>query len=132
METYKCAFSHPLMVGEFRCANGQPIVRRGGPGVGCGSESAHRRCARLFDNLKSESLTALGLQDDPLSLPHSILVKIQCGGLTGIARMLERRSGDDVAAMLDAAELQFQGIDAVPVHQLVEEISAYRVKRRRK
>ncbi len=132
MGLLKCAFNHPLMVGEFRCNKARSVVRRGGPDVDCESEAAQRRCTRLFARLKAASLPAMDLPDDPLSMPHSIHVKIQSGGLSGIKRMLKDTQDDDVASMVRAAVRRFHGIDAIPLDELILDITNYRLRRRRK
>ena len=89
MEAYKCAFSNTLITKQFGCEKGEQVTRRGGPDVACTSEEAHLRCEKLFQQMKAAALPAFGVEDDLLSMPHSVLVKIQIGGLLGLQRLLE-------------------------------------------
>jgi hypothetical protein len=90
MEEYKCAFSNTLVTNQFGCEQGMQVARRGGPDVICLSEVAHRRCAHLFERMKLVALPAFGVEDDLLSMPHSVLVKVQYGGLLGLRRKARR------------------------------------------
>ena len=85
----KCAFSQTLIGGQFACAHAEPVVRRGGAEIACRSADASQRCATLMQCLKDAALPAFGVEDDLLSMPHSVLVKIQFGGLLGVQRLLD-------------------------------------------
>lgn len=134
MSGYKCAFSNTLVTNQFGCARGEPVARRGGPDVACTSEPAHQRCEQLFQRMKAEALPAFGVEDDLLTMPHSVLVKIQHGGLLGLQRLL---GGDaaasrvpDVGALVESALARYPSVAAIPCAELVESMTAYKLKRR--
>ncbi len=132
MEEYKCAFAAPLVAGQFGCAHAQPVTRRGGPDVACIARAGHERCARLFESLKTVALPAFGVEDDPLSMPHSVLVKIQTGGLLGVQRLLTGAPATTVTDINFLVEqtAQTEG-GAVAPEQLVEDMMRYKVRRHR-
>ena len=133
-EEYKCAFNSTLLGEQFGCARAQAIVRRGGPDVACRSEPAHARCERVFQHLKQAALPAFGVEDDLLSMPHSVLVKIQFGGLLGLQRLIEPTAGievKDVDALLTRAEKKFTDLAAINYPSLANDMTAYPLKRRR-
>jgi hypothetical protein len=136
MEEYKCAFSNTLVTGQFGCEKGEQVTRRGGPDVACASDEAHQQCEKLFQRMKQAALPAFGVEDDLLSMPHSVLVKIQFGGLLG----LQRLQGDstDVSAvvknihgLVGQAIGKHGGLDAIPCQAFVEDMTSYKLKRRR-
>jgi len=136
MEEYKCAFSNTLVTEQFGCENGKQVTRRGGPDVACTSDQAHRRCERLFQRMKETALPAFGVEDDLLSMPHSVLMKIQFGGLLGLQRLLADGSAplaavDNIHALVDRALAKHGDLDAVPYRALVEDMTSYKLKRRR-
>ena len=136
MEEYKCAFSNTLVTNQFGCAKGVQVTRRGGPDVACTSEEAHRRCERLFQQMKEAALPAFGVEDDLLSMPHSVLVKIQFGGLLGLQRMLAEETAasaavDNIHALIDRAEAKYGSLEAIPCPAFVEDMTSYKLKRRR-
>ena len=89
MEEHKCAFSNTLVTNQFGCEKGTQVTRRGGPDIACASDEAHQQCEKLFQRMKQAALPAFGVEDDLLSMPHSVQVKIQFGGLHGLQRLQE-------------------------------------------
>jgi hypothetical protein len=134
MDEHKCPFSAPLITRQFGCAKAREVVRRGGAEISCTDGAAHARCELLFQRMKAAALPAFGVEDDLLSMPHSVLVKIQYGGLLGLQRLLAgdmragERVGDIERLVLDAHR---RYADAVPCDQLVADITASRPRARR-
>jgi len=134
MEEYKCPFSAPLITRQFGCANSQEVIHRGGAEINCTDAAAHIRCHQLFQRMKLAALPAFGVEDDLLSMPHSVLVKIQYGGLLGLQRLLRAESQvdervEDIQALVAEASLRFS--DAVPCAPLVDDITAFKPRARR-
>jgi hypothetical protein len=134
MDEFKCTFNSTLLGGQFGCARAQAIVRRGGPDVACTSEPAHARCERVFQYLKQAALPAFGVEDDLLSMPHSVLVKIQFGGLLGLQRLVEPAAGaevKDIDALLARTQEKYPDLATVDYPALTADMTAYQLKRRR-
>ena len=131
MDELKCPFSAPLIARQFGCAKAREVVRRGGAEINCTDNDAHARCELLFRRLKVAALPAFGVEDDLLSMPHSVLVKIQHGGPLGLQRLLGT-AGDwvaDLDGLLVAVEARFG--DVVPVDQVVPDMTAFKPRARR-
>lgn len=134
MEARKCPFSAPLVTHQFGCSKAQEVVRRGGAEIDCTDVAACERCTRLFGRLKAAALPAFGVEDDLLSMPHSVLVKIQHGGLLGLQRMLTaagavaERVGDIDRLVADAQERYGE---SVPADAVVSDIAAFKPRARR-
>ena len=136
MEEYKCAFSNTLVTNQFGCEKGEQVSRRGGPDVACTSAEAHRRCESLFQRMKQAALPAFGVEDDLLSMPHSVLVKIQFGGLLGLQRLQGADTDESTAVknihdLVDRAIGKHGGLDSIPCPAFVEDMTSYQLKRRR-
>lgn len=134
METFKCAFNGTLVAQTFGCVHAEPVACRGGPDVACRSPASHRRCAEVFDRLKTAALPAFGVEDDLLSMPHSVLMKIQHGGLLGLQCLLDGAPAsrvENVDGLVERAIGQFQTADAIPCADVVADMTSYQLKRRR-
>jgi hypothetical protein len=134
MGEHKCPFSAPLITRQFGCANSQEVIHRGGAEINCTDTAAHARCDLLFQRMKAEALPAFGVEDDLLSMPHSVQVKIQYGGLLGLQRLLRAEPQvaervDDVNALVAEAALRFG--DEVPCAPLVDDITTFKPRARR-
>lgn len=138
-DDYKCAFSATLTGGEFRCRHARQVTRRGGPDIACEDEQAHLTCARLLDCLKEVALPAFEVEDDLLSMPHSVMVKVQFGGLLGLQRLLHGASEgasaagpvQDIAGLVEGAVQVYQGLEDIPYPEVVPDITSFKLKRRR-
>lgn len=135
-KSYKCVFSATQITGQFACEKGQQVTRRGGPDIACTSEVVHQRCARLFQRMKDVALPAFGVEDDLLSMPHSVQVKIQFGGLLGLQRLLDDGAADspevkNIDSLIGRALEQYGGLEAIPCPAFVEDMISYKLKRRR-
>ena len=136
MEEYKCAFNNTLVTNQFGCEQGIQVTRRGGPDVACRSAAAHQRCEKLFQRVKQAALPAFGVEDDPLSMPHSVLVKIQHGGLLGLQRLLENGTDGSGAVtnihnLIGRAMEKHGSLEAIPCQAFVGDMTSYKLKRRR-
>ena len=137
MEEYKCVFSYTLVTNRFGCEQGMQVTRRGGPDIACLSETAHRRCEILFERMKQAALPAFGVEDDLLSMPHSVLVKVQFGGLLGLRRLLEHGGADgseevtNINNLVGRALEKHGSLEAIPCQAFVGDMISYKLKRRR-
>jgi hypothetical protein len=131
----KCAFSQTLTGDQFACAHAEYVVRRGGAEIACRSEKSAAQCSDLLQRLKRDALPAFNVEDDLLSMPHSVAVKIQFGGLLGVQRLVDPglANADRVANIDDLVtrtEQTFGTLDAVPCEQIVADMTNFKTRRR--
>lgn len=130
-----CPFSATLARDSFGCEQADSVIRRGGTEFSCRSPDAHARCRAVFERLKSTALTAFDVEDDLTRMPHSVLVKIQFGGLLGLAGITPGvppaagRIGN-IEALVTAAVAHFGSPQAIPAGELADDMTAYTLPRR--
>ncbi|MEE8429207.1 MAG: hypothetical protein V3S33_06870 [Gammaproteobacteria bacterium] len=134
-EDRKCAFNNTLKGDQFGCQYGKPVVRKGGLEVACTGENVNERCALLFENMKNAVLPELGLQDDLLSIPHSVLVKVQFGGLLGLQRKYgaagpQATRVENINELVTTALKKCGDLDSIPYQEFIGDISGYRLPKR--
>ena len=125
----KCPFAAALVTGVAACRHAEQVVRRGGAEIDCRSDDEHPRCQAVFEGLKARALTAFGVEDDLTTMPHSVLVKAQCGGLQGLSLL----GGEPEGPIADVAELRARvadGSDVLDDPRLLDAMTAFRVERR--
>ena len=132
---YKCVFAQTLIGDQFGCEHARHVTRRGGPDVACVGEAAAQRCETLLQHLKQTALPAFDVEDDPLSMPHSVLVKIQFGGLLGLQRLLDATQMQasavhNIHALLTLAQDNFGELHAIPCERIVTDMTGYKPRRR--
>jgi hypothetical protein len=118
---------------DFGCVHGRRITRRGGPDIGCDAAEQSQRCGALFERLKTAALPAFDVVDDLTQMPHSVLVKIQYGGLLGLAEALGGDGAriEDVSALAGRAQDEWGRIDAIPAEQWADRMTGFKLRRRR-
>jgi len=112
------------------------VTRRGGPDVACIADAAYTRCADVYERMKSVALAALGVEDDPLTMPHSVTMKIQFGGLLGLRQQLADAAAvaatvTDIDALMRQALAYYGHIEALPYAVLAPTMTSYQLRRRR-
>lgn len=92
--------------------------------VACTDPAGHAACRRFLDELRVRSAFALRRPPDAGTLPHAVAMRLQCGGLAGLARWTARAG--DVRALLADALSRDPDIDAWPWPAIVADVSAWR------
>jgi hypothetical protein len=129
-----CPFGSTLVTETCHCAHADQVIRRGGAEIVCQDEVAYTRCTKLFQHLKNVALPAFEVEDDLTTMPHSVLQKIQFGGLLGLQQLIMEQAPDtvaDVASLLDSLQAKHGTLDNLPYNELVSSITEYKLKRRR-
>lgn len=129
-----CPFGSTLVTETCACVHAEQVVRRGGAEIICQEDAAYSRCSNLFQHLKQAALPAFDVEDDLTTMPHSVLQKIQFGGLLGLQTLLTNQAADQVAnvvSLMEAAEAKYGSLDSLPYAELVRFITEYKLKRRR-
>jgi hypothetical protein len=129
-----CPFGSTLVTETFHCVHADQVVRRGGAEIVCQNVAAYVRCTTLFHKLKDVALPEFDVEDDLTTMPHSVLQKIQFGGLLGLQQLTIGQASDtiaDIASLVDALEKKLGALDDLPYNDLVSFITEYKLKRRR-
>lgn len=96
-----CVYAPALLAGCATCALAQRRSLAERVAVGCASATAHDECTRFLATLRERASFALRLRADA-PLRHAAAMKLQCGGLSGLAQAAGAGAGD-VHALVSAA-----------------------------
>ena len=132
----RCPFKATIMTQQFGCEHAESITRREGPDIACGSSSANGGCVTLFENLKQSALPDMGYNDDLLSMPASVLQKIQFGGLLALQELVtgskQEERVENIIELVKQATEKYGEVGAIPVQLCNQRISDYKLKKRRR
>jgi len=122
-----CPFSKPIIGQWCRCQHAILAERCSGK-MACGKTAEYRAgCVELVSMFKQQSRFVLGLASDQAQLTHAQSMKIRCGGLLGMQRVLQLSASDrpDVIDMITGAAQQFGQLSAFPFNEIVRDISRF-------
>ena len=136
MSDLTCPFSAPLVAEDFACRHAESVIRRGGTEIACQAEVSRARCIELHQAMKAVALADQGYEDDLTQVPHSLLVRIQYGGLLGLQRLTGQDSDAattvaDIDSLVEAARVHFGSVSDIPCTELCADMTGYRLPGRR-
>ncbi len=132
----RCWFEKALISGSGECAQvkrleiGERLV------CVCRLPAAAQLCERYLSLLRKNArfvFRQAGARASILSTYQEI--RLQCGGLQGLAAMIygeQADTGFDVSALLETAEVQGQGIENTRLDRIIPRIAAYNPRPHRK
>lgn len=135
MKDCKCCFAQTMIREDYACEKARRVTRRAGPDIACVSEQASERCGELLVRFKAAGLEAFDAEDDLLKTPHSVYVKIQFGGLLGLARDVMHPSAErveNIFQLVGEAVRHYQVLDAIPCQHYVQTMKKFKVGRKRR
>ncbi len=123
-----CVFEKALLAG---CAECELSVRRAlaeREALACASPVARSNCATLLALLRERSAFALKLPPDAVA-PHAVTLKLQCGGLAGLRRVVDA-GASDVHRLVAAAREHHGSLLDIPWQDVVAAVQAWQGRRR--
>lgn len=132
-----CAYEKGILTNQCGCSQAQRFCIAEREGVRCASDEAQRTCIALLDLLSEQARFALKSGGPGKALPHAKAMRLQVGGLRGVAAALEPDAPspgyvEDVHATLRAAIVRFGSLQRLPFGRIIREIAAYTPRRRRR
>ncbi|MDO8989630.1 MAG: hypothetical protein Q7U91_08325 [Sideroxyarcus sp.] len=115
-----CTFEKAVLSGCVACLRVQRVQIAEREAVTCRSASCLSRCTALHELLRHNFSFALGLTHDNPVLPHAKEMRVQCGGLMGIQKILNDSTDvDNVDALLDSVLQQWGDLADIPYSEVV-------------
>ena len=121
-----------MLTNECRCSKSERFCIAEREGVHCLSEASQGRCLRWLELLREHARFALRTEEERRLLPHGKAIRLQVGGMRGLARVIEADidTTGDVDQALDHAERQYRSLDDVPFSEVMRQVAAYQVRKR--
>ncbi len=128
---HPCVFEKALLAACCTCrlAQRRNIAER--EVVACTDAAALEACARLLALLRRNATFSLHLSHPHERLTHAQEIKVQCGGLAGLQRVLAGAEAiGDVSLLVQSARQAQGGLEGLPYSEIVQSVAAYRLRRR--
>ncbi|MEM8843950.1 MAG: hypothetical protein AAGB35_02805 [Pseudomonadota bacterium] len=128
----RCVFEKAINSRICNCSKSTRFNLADREGVSCNDNNAQELCTLTLQALRENARFVLQQISVDGQLPHNAEIKIQNGGIQGIAKLLGSNNSGDIFSIIDSALAQYNSINNFPYGEIVQEISAYKTRRKRK
>lgn len=130
-----CPFEKSILTNNCECSRARRFCIAEREGVNCGSDQAQARCLELLGFLRRQARFALKSTDERTALPHAKAMRVQVGGLRGLHVVLAPDEPipakiEDISGTVEAALKCFETFAAIPSQPIVQQIAAFKGRRR--
>jgi hypothetical protein len=129
----RCVFEKAINSRVCNCSRSARFNLADREGVSCKSNIAQQSCATILKSLRENARFVIQQKSIDGQLPHNAEIRIQNGAVKGLVKILQADSFDeqDIYGVFQLALENYQSIDDFPYSDLMQEISAYQVRRAR-
>ncbi len=130
----RCVFEKALTNRQAKCALSRHFCLADREGYSCESAESSGKCRELLKLLRKNSTFALKLREIDGPLPHNMEIRVQVGGLTGLAKLLDSASTpplDDISQILAQAQKKVGTLDKLPYSEIIQSVVQFQGRRRR-
>lgn len=127
-----CAFEKSILTNECRCSKSERFCIAEREGVHCLSEASQQRCLHWLELLREQARFALRTEEERRLLPHGKAIRLQVGGMRGLARVIgaDVDTVGDIDGALAQAERQFGTLPEAPFSEIMREVAAFKIRKR--
>ena len=128
---HPCPFEKALLSGYDTCALAQRRNVAEREAVACRDGAARNACAALLGLLRRNAAFALHLPHAEEHLTHAQEMKVQCGSLAGLQRILVgAEEVGDIHTLVQTACRSPGGLEGLPYSAIIQSVAAFQPRRR--
>jgi len=123
----ECAFARAILARQGDCRLATMRLQGEAQRPHCGSPVAYTNCRTLRALLRERSTFALRLPPPATALTHATEMRLQCGGLRGVAQALGDAPGPpaDIHELVTRARDAFDGLLGIPYPVVVAAVASW-------
>ena len=130
----RCVFEKALTNHQAKCALSRHFCLADREGYSCQDAASSLKCSELLEKLRKKSIFVLKLRDVDGPLPHNMEIRVQVGGVRGLAKLINTDivdKVDNIHRVLDQVINKFGSLDSLPYSEIVQSIEQFQGRRRR-
>jgi hypothetical protein len=131
-------FEKALTNNQLKCPLANHFCLADREGYSCTSEESSKDCDKLLQKLREKSAFVLKSRDIDSPLPHNMEIRVQVGGITGLARLIMTEGEsqtkpllDDINGIIKQVVNQFGPLDDLPYSEIIQSVVQFQGRRRR-
>ena len=129
----RCVFEKALTNRQAKCALARHFCLADREGYSCQSTEASHKCSELLKILRKNSIFSLKLREIDGPLPHNMEIRVQAGGLTGLAKLVDQANMplEDISRILAQAQEKYGSLENLPYNKIIQSVVQFQGRRRR-
>ena len=133
---HRCIYEKSILTRQTMCQHAHRFCLADREGVSCHNDTAHQQCHILLQELRTKAIFALKLTRITGPLPHAKEVKVQTGGLLGLAAILGNNTDsnniDDINDLIQRAVTKYGSLEKLPFDEITRRIVQYEGRQNRR
>jgi hypothetical protein len=139
LASVRCVFEKALTSNRAKCSLSSHFWLADREGYACKNRESSDLCGDLLKKLRENSIFVLKLHEINGPLPHNMELRVQVGGLTGLAALVEKEKDvhtdqlvtDDIHGLLNSTIEDFVSLDALPYSKIMQSVVQFQGRQRR-
>ena len=134
LASVRCVFEKTLTNHQAKCDLSRHFCLADREGYSCEDAEASLKCSKLLEKLRKKSIFVLKLRDIDEPLPHNMEIRVQVGGVRGLAKLINVDivdKVDNIHRVLDEVINKFGSLDSLPYSEIIQSIEQFQGRRRR-
>ncbi len=134
LASVRCVFEKTLTNHQAKCDLSRHFCLADREGYSCEDAEASLKCSKLLEKLREKSIFVLKLRDIDGPLPHNMEIRVQVGGVRGLAKLINVDivdKVDNIHRVLDEVINKFGSLDSLPYSEIIQSIEQFQGRRRR-
>jgi len=135
----RCVFEKALTNHQAKCALSTHFCLADREGYSCENEGSSSKCRQFLEILREKSTFVLKLHEIEGPLPHNMEIRVQVGGISGVAKLFDKTLAEqtggvkvaDIQAILNQAITQFGSLETLPYSQIIQSVVQFQGRRKR-
>ena len=133
----KCVYEKAINSRQTTCNQANKIRLADREAVSCQTKEACNLCTSFLKILRTKALFALKLQDHTGPLPHAKEIKVQMGGIIGLAlengvEIIKGQKIENIHSLLNSSINKYSVLEKLPYENLMRSIVNYDGRPKRK
>ena len=140
LASVRCVFEKALTNHQAKCRLSQHFCLADREGYACTNEVSSRKCIELLEKLRKNSVFVLKLREISGPLPHNMEIRVQAGGLAGLAKLLHGNvenseqptvMADSIDQIISRSIERYGSLDELPYGDIIQSVVQFQGRRRR-
>jgi hypothetical protein len=138
LASVRCVFEKALTNNQLKCPLANHFCLADREGYSCDNKESSKNCDKLLQKLRKKSAFVLKLRDIDSPLPHNMEIRVQVGGIAGLARLINTDGEAQVKPLLEDIDgiikklvNQFGSLDDLPYSEVIQSVVKFQGRRRR-